>query len=110
MWAALVTPSEIEKWGAGPAVMDDKVGTQFKLWGGDIWGKSVDVVAGQKLVQEWYGGKWEQPSYVMFTLEEKDEGTTVKLHQENVPDKEYEAIKDGWNRYYLGEMKKYLEK
>jgi activator of HSP90 ATPase len=110
VWLALVTPSEIGKWGAGPAVMDDKVGTQLSLWGGDVWGKNVEVVPNQKLVQEWYGGDWPQPSYVMFTLEEKNGVTTVKLHQENVPEKEYEAIKDGWKRYYLGEIKKYLEK
>lgn len=38
VWVALTDPAEIDNWGAGPAKMDDKVGTRFELWGGDIHG------------------------------------------------------------------------
>ena len=38
VWLALIDPLVIEQWGGGPAVMNDRVGTEFKLWDGDIWG------------------------------------------------------------------------
>lgn len=110
VWKCLVDAAEIEKWGAGAATMDDKAGTEFKLWGGDVYGRNLQVIPNKSLMQEWYGGKWEKPSKVIFVLTEIKGGTLVYLHHEGVPEHEYEAIKDGWKRYYLGEIKKYLEK
>lgn len=39
VWQALIDPVIIDKWGGGPARMNDRVGTEFSLWGGDIYGK-----------------------------------------------------------------------
>lgn len=109
VWQALVDPKIIEKWGAGPAQMDDKVGTRFKLWGGDIHGRNTEVVKNKKLVQDWYGGNWQKPSKLTFELTNLDGKTQVELVHEDVPDKEAENIEDGWERYYMGPLKDYLE-
>lgn len=90
--------------------MDAKVGTKFSLWGGDIHGKNIDVIVGKKLVQEWFGGDWEKPSIVTFTLTEKKGKTTIALRHSNIPDEEAQEIADGWKMYYLGPLKDYLEK
>lgn len=94
--------------------MDDKVGTDFSLWGGDIHGTNREVIdppaGGKKLVQDWYGGDWDKPSKAVFSLKERNGETEISLTNENVPDDEADDIDDGWNRYYLGEIKKYLEK
>ncbi len=110
VWNSLIDPTAIEKWGAGPAKMDDKVGTDFSLWGGDIHGKNTKVVKNKLLVQDWYGGDWPQASKVTFTLTKEKNGTRVDLLHENVPDDEASDISDGWDQYYLGQIKKYLEK
>ncbi len=109
VWKALVDPKEIEKWGGGPVKMDAKVGTKFSLWGGEIHGKNIEVAPLKKLRQEWYGGKWSEPSYATFTLSQEKGKTTVELLQQNVLDREEKDLADGWNRYYLGEIKRYLE-
>lgn len=110
VWKSLIDPKEIEAWGAGPAKMDDKVGTKFELWGGDIHGTNIEIVKNEKLVQDWYGGDWPKASRATFTLAADKDGTRVDLLHENVPDNEADDIEDGWNSYYLGEIKKYLEK
>lgn len=110
MWRALVDPKIIEEWSGASAVMDNKVGTEFSLWGGDIVGKNVEVVPPQKLVQDWQEKSWSTPSKVTFTLHEEDGVTTVNLLHENVPEKSYQSIDQGWRQYYLGPMKKLLEK
>lgn len=109
VWQALVDPKIIVKWGGGPAQMDDRVGTKFTLWGGDIYGKNIKVVENEELVQEWFGGSWDKPSIVTFTLKKKGNETEVNLQQEDVPDTEIDDIAEGWKDYYLGPLKDYLE-
>jgi activator of HSP90 ATPase len=109
VWEALVNQEHISGWGGGPAKMDDKEGTKFSLWGGDIHGTNIEVEVFKKLVQEWYGGKWEEPSIVTFKLEKQGNSTELNLLQENVPDDEYKDIDSGWKEYYLGSLKDYVE-
>ena len=109
VWEALVNPSEIDAWGGGPAVMDDKVGTEFSLWNGDIHGKNIEVKQYELLKQEWVSGDWPEPSIVTFLLTPNGNGTKVDLVHENIPDKETKEIEEGWKKYYLGEVKNLLE-
>lgn len=108
-WRALTHPSEINQWGAGPAEMDDKKGTRFKLWGGEIHGKNIEVAKPHKLVQEWYSGEWKEPSIATFELAKNDDKTELTLLHVNVPSKAVQDIDHGWDDYYLGPLKEYLE-
>ena len=109
VWQALVDPKDIESWGAGPAKMDEKVGTEFSLWDGEVWGKNIKVIPNRKLVQEWYGGKWDKPSITTFSLHKEEDGTRIDFLHEDVPDKEAKDIEQGWKDYYLGPLKEYVE-
>lgn len=110
VWQALVDPEVIDKWGGGPAKTDDRVGTEFSLWGGDIHGKNLEVVKNKKLVQDWFGGDWPKASKVTFILKEKDGKTTIDLLHEDVPENEANDIADGWKECYLGPLKELVEK
>jgi activator of HSP90 ATPase len=109
VWQALVDPKIIEKWGAGPATMNDSVGSKFKLWGGDIHGKNIEVIKKKRLVQEWYTGKWKTPSKVHIALSEEHGTTYIDLLQEDVPDGEKDEINKGWKNYYFGPLKNLVE-
>lgn len=109
VWRALVEPKEIEKWGGGPAKMDDKKGTKFKLWGGDIYGKNTKVIKNKELTQDWIQKGWKKPSQVTFKLTKKGNKTELILIHKNVPEDEVEDVADGWKKYYLGPLKSYLE-
>ena len=110
VWQALIDPKLIDAWGGGPAKMSDKIGFEFSLWGGDVYGKNIKVVSEKLLAQDWYGGEWAKPSKLEFKLSFKDGLTTVVLTQSDIPDSEFDDIADGWKRYYFGEIKKLLEK
>lgn len=110
VWAVLTKPKEIAGWGGGPAKMSAKEGAAFSLWGGDIWGKNIEVVPEKKLVQEWYGGEWVKPSLLTILLSEKKGVTEIKITQTAVPAEEFDDISDGWRDYYFGPMREYLEK
>ncbi len=109
VWQALVDPKIIEKWGGGPAHMDSKVGTKFKLWGGDIHGTNLEVSENKKLVQDWFGGDWEKPSKVIFNLKASGGKTEVELIHEDIPDEEVKDIEQGWKDYYMVPIKELLE-
>lgn len=110
VWQALVDPKIIKKWSGAGAKMDANVGTKFELWGGDIYGTNTQVINNEKLVQDWYGGDWAESSKATFTLEDMNGETELSLVHENIPDDEADDIEDGWKRYYLGEIKKLLER
>lgn len=109
VWQALVNPSQIEGWGAGPAEMDTQEGKQFSLWGGEIWGVNTKVVPEQMLGQEWYGGQWLEPSLLTITLKAEGAETILTLEQSNIPDDEAGDIEEGWKIYYFGPLKEYVE-
>ncbi len=110
VWNALTRPKEIDRWGGGPAKMDEKAGTKFTLWGGEIYGKNIEIIKHKKLVQEWFAGKWLAPSMVTFTLRAKGSATEVILLHTNIPDSEFKDIEEGWKSYYMNPLKEYVER
>jgi len=110
VWQAFVNPEIINQWSGGPAKMDAEDGTEFSLWGGDIFGKKTKVVENELLEQDWFGDKsWQEPSKLSFKFSEQDGSTVVELDQTNVPDAEAQDIDQGWKDYYLGAIKELLE-
>ncbi len=109
VWNALVNPSVIEKWGGGPVEMNDQEGSEFKLWGGDIYGKNIKVIKNKMLVQEWIEGDWDKPSIVTFNLSDSDGKTTVELIHTDIPDNQAKDIEEGWKDYYMIPLKELVE-
>ncbi|HYM65000.1 MAG TPA: SRPBCC domain-containing protein [Candidatus Sulfotelmatobacter sp.] len=109
VWEALTNSEIIDQWGGGPSKMNAKKGADFSLWGGDIFGKNIEVIPEKKLVQEWFGGKWDNPSILTFVLKNKNEKTEVLLTHVNVPEKEIKDIEEGWKDYYMIPLKNLVE-
>ena len=106
---ALVNPEVIQVWSCDEAKMSAEVGGDFMLWGGQMFGKNLEVVKNKKLVQEWCYDQWEAPSKVTFTLKPKGRKTIVELLHEDVPERSLKSIDEGWDAYYLGAMKEMFE-
>ncbi len=109
VWQALTDPAWIEGWGGGPAVMNSLVGTKFSLWGGEIWGTNTDIIVNRKIGQDWYDAELPEPTLLTLTLDRDGHATNVVLHQENIPDDRADAIGEGWDTYYMGPLKEYVE-
>ena len=109
VWEALVNPKEIREWTGAKAVMDDKTGTKFKLWDGDVFGKNTEMVKNKKIVQDWYAGKWSKPSIATIEISGANGKSKIDLKHENIPDNEFVGIDRGWDDYYFLPLKEYLE-
>lgn len=109
IFLALTNPFTIELWSDSPAKMDDKEGTEFELWEGDICGKNIKVVKDKELIQEWYFDEQAYASMVTIRLHKDKSGTSVELRHTNIPDEAYENIEEGWREYYIGAIKRFFE-
>jgi uncharacterized protein YndB with AHSA1/START domain len=110
VWRALTDSAAMDEWGSGPAQMDARVGGAFSQWNGDMHGTVTGLVPGERLVQDWFGGDWPDPSVVVFTLGEHGEGTLLELTQTGVPEAEVADFDFGWDAYYLGAIKEWAER
>lgn len=109
IFLALVNPFTINLWSDAKAVMDDKEGTEFSLWNGDITGKNLKVVKDKELVQEWYFDDLKEPSIVTIRLHADKKGCNVELRHTNIPEDAFENIDEGWREYYIGAIKRFFE-
>ena len=95
------------------AKISNEVGGNFICGDGYIKGKSIELIPGEKIVQQWQADEagWPKKHYSTITiiLERVEEGTKFKFKQTGVPVKCYDDIKQGWNDYYWGPLKNYLE-
>ena len=97
----------------GSMVKNDRnIGSEFSVYGGDIQGINLELVPDQKIVQSWRYSNWPEGHYskATFSLREVSGGTRLIFTQTGVPDEFYEDIKQGWQYYYWGPMKKMLDK
>lgn len=105
VFEALVNPEIIQLWSGDEAKMTPNVGGAFSLWGGQMYGTNLEVVKNKKLVQEWCYDQWETPSRVTITIKGKGKQTIVELLHEDVPEKSFQSLAEGWDSFYLGAIK-----
>lgn len=109
VFEALVNPELIQNWSGDEAQMSANVGGTFALWGGQMFGINLEVVKNKRLVQEWSYDQWADATKVTFILKPKGKKTIVELTHEDVPEKSFNSISDGWDSFYLGAMQEMFE-
>lgn len=108
--AWLNSASHAEMTGADSAVQSREVGADHKAHGDYIWGKNVELVENQKIVQTWRTAEFtedEQNSIIEVLLEEHGGSTKVTLKHSDLPDSGGH-FEQGWIDYYFSPMKAYF--
>jgi uncharacterized protein YndB with AHSA1/START domain len=104
VFEALISPEIIEQWSGAPAKMEAKSGTNFSLFGGQVEGTNLEVIANQKLVQT-----WPHDTKVTITLAVNGDATTVELLHEDIPGSEAEELfNQGWKNHYFGPLQTFF--
>jgi activator of HSP90 ATPase len=85
-------------------------GGAFKMFGGIIVGRNVELVPGQRIVQAWRPNYWKPGVYslVKFELVPKGAGTTVVLDHTGFPAGHYGTLNSGWGERYWDPLRKFL--
>ena len=103
VYNALVNPVMLEIWTGEPAIMSTEPGSQFSLWDGAISGENVEFEENKRIVQKWHFGE-EEDSVVTIKLHPDKAGTSLEIHQTNIPDEAFENMKSGWEEDYIGSL------
>lgn len=109
VYNALTNKFMIEIWTGENAEMEEVPGTEFSMWDGSICGKNLEFEKEKKIVQEWYFGE-EESSIVTIRLHNAKNGTSMEIHQTNIPDEAYDNISEGWEEDYFDSLNQLFEK
>ncbi len=104
IYNALTNPVMIEIWTGEHAEMNTEPGSEFSLWDGSIVGRNIAFEKYKEIRQVWYFGE-DIESEVTIRLHSQHEGTSIEVHQTNIPDDAYENIIEGWDEDYIGNLK-----
>jgi len=117
VWEALTDPTAIRGWmGEDSTVeVDLKVGGRYRLFEGDTTGAFTRIEKPNTLEYSWRQGEWDKAwldSLVCWELSAAPggKGTLVHLTHSQFPNtEERDGHNEGWDNYFLGPMKAWLE-
>lgn len=108
VYLALTREATIELWTGSNATMQEAVDTEFSLWDQSIVGRNLEFEKDKKIVQEWYFGERDLPSIVTIKLHEHKKGTSVEIVHTNIPDEDFENMKEGWEDVYISSLEDFF--
>ena len=98
-----------------PALITDREGDPFSLFGGRVEGRQIELVPGRRVVQAWRFGAehpspWEPGVYstICFTLEPAGDGTRLVIDHTGIPAEWIEHISGGYPTFYEDPIMKFF--
>jgi activator of HSP90 ATPase len=93
-----------------PAEISREAGGAFKLFGGYIMGRQVELAPNERIVEAWRTGGWNPGVYSIarFELVEQGSGTKIIFDHTGFPQGEAEVLASGWKAHYWEPLEKLL--
>ena len=110
VYAALLDAKQFAAFSGVPAEIDPREGGAFRLFGGQIVGRNIELAPAARIVQAWRPGHWKPGIYSLaeFQFHPSSAGTTVVLDHTSFPAGDYDSLFSGWFEHYWGPLKKYF--
>jgi activator of HSP90 ATPase len=92
------------------AEIEPQPGAAFKLFGGRIEGRNIELIPNQRIVQAWRPASWPSGIYsiVRFELVARGAGTRIVLDHAGFSEDKWEGLNEGWTSNYWAPLHKYL--
>jgi activator of HSP90 ATPase len=92
------------------AEIQPRAGEAFRLFGGRIEGRNIELTPNQRIVQAWRPADWPAGVYsiVKFELVPRGSGTRVVLDHAGFTEDKWEGLSSGWQEHYWEPLHKYL--
>lgn len=96
--------------GNEPTEISQQPGGVFKLFGGHIIGRQIELVPNQRIVQAWRVVDWSPGLYSIarFELVEQGSSTKIAFDHTGFPQGQGEHLAAGWTGHYWEPLHKYL--
>ena len=108
VYEALVEPSLAAQVIGGECTGEPRVGERFTQYNQYIHGKHLELVRGERIVQEWTTTEWPKgaaPSRLEISLSGTGGGTELTMTHSMVPTEQAEGYRQGWIDYYWTPMR-----
>ena len=92
--------------------MSKKVGGKYTAYDEYIHGENLELVPAKLIRQTWISTEFPEGhvSEVIFKIEKSKTGTKLSFTHKNLPEDQYDSVKQGWIDYYWKPMKALLDK
>lgn len=110
VYAALLDAKQFAAFSGMPAEIDPREGGAFRLFGGQIVGRNIELVPAARIVQAWRPAHWKPGIFSLanFQFHPSNAGTTVVLDHTSFPAGDYDSLFSGWFEHYWEPLKKYF--
>ncbi len=110
VYQAIISAEQFSEVTGAPAEISPDEGGAFSCFGGQITGRHIELIPGQRIVQAWRVIAWPEGVYseVKFDLSESGDTTTLELTHTGYPDDAAEHLEPGWHKMYWEPLKAYL--
>jgi activator of HSP90 ATPase len=110
LYEVLLDATQFSAFTKDTAEIEPRPGGAFKLFGGRIEGRNVELVSNQRIVQAWRPASWPAGAYsiVRFELVARGSGTRLVLDHAGFPEDNWAHLNEGWPLQYWEALHKYL--
>jgi len=94
-----------------PASIDPVEGGAFSLFDGQILGRNVELIRGERVVQAWRVAGWAPGAYsvIRFELGPSGTGTVLGFDHTGYPTEAHDDLDAGWHAMYWEPMRSHLD-
>jgi len=113
VYDALMDPKKHSAFTGSEAGGSSEIGGTFTAWDGYIAARNLELVRGEKIVQEWTTTEWPEgypPSLLEIRPSKVEGGTELELVQSRVPVDQTDDYERGWHEHYWGPMREHFLK
>jgi len=110
LYQALLDQKQFAAFSGLAATIDPTPGGAFSQFGGLIVGRTIELVANQRIVQAWRPTHWDPGTYsiVHFEFRPESAGTTMIFDHTGFPAGEYDSLDSGWQNHYWAPLKRFF--
>jgi activator of HSP90 ATPase len=112
LYDIFMTPKRHAAFTGGPVTISSTPGSKFTAFGGMLIGTTISTIPGKVIVQRWRSENFHKSdldSILILTFSDEGKKGRIDLVHVNVPEQDYEGVRDGWKRYYWEPLSEYLE-
>jgi activator of HSP90 ATPase len=95
-----------------PAKISSRAGSSFTAFNGELWGKTICSVKPNLIIQSWRSSSFkdkEPDSTLIISFIPQGKNGKIDLIHLDVPDYDYDGVKEGWDHFYFIPWRKYLK-
>jgi len=111
IYEALLDEKQFSAFSGTAAQIHREAGGAFKLFGGRVIGRNIELIPGQRVVQAWRVETWAPGFYTIVRFELTAHGSETRIvfdHTGFAPE-DREHLSEGWPRMYWDPLRKYLD-